>query len=232
MKNLENTTILPKLLSEEIVGNCDICKDPTAKKYEFYGKIGKLCDNPKCQEEAERKILNKISAVLLEQSDIPLKYRQIKTDKDVSGLINKKGVFICGSSGTGKTVMACSIALEHIKQGKITIFKSIPKFIMELQDSYKSDRSDGEESAYEKLKKLSEMDVIVLDDLGAEKMTDFVRQALYFIINEREQWDRTTIITSNYELGIIGKNTDSRISSRIAGMCEIIHLKGKDRRIS
>jgi len=77
-----------------------------------------------------------------------------------------------------------------------------------------------------------EGDVLFLDDLGAEKMTDFVRQSLYAIINYREQHELPTIITSNYNLSNISGKIDDRIASRIAGMCEVIEIKGNDRRLS
>ena len=62
-------------------------------------------------------------------------------------------------------------------------------------------------------------------------MTDFVKQIIYFIINEREQRCLTTIITSNFSLAQLDEHIDSRISSRIAGMCKVIQLSGRDRRL-
>ena len=72
---------------------------------------------------------------------------------------------------------------------------------------------------------------MIIDDIGAEKLTEFVRQTFYYIINEREQWLKKTIITSNYSLDELDEYIDGRISSRIAGMCEIVELGGKDRRV-
>ena len=73
--------------------------------------------------------------------------------------------------------------------------------------------------------------ILFLDDLGAEKLTDFVRQITYFILNEREQNELTTVITSNFSLKQLDEQIDQRISSRIAGMCEILKFTGDDRRI-
>jgi DNA replication protein DnaC len=71
--------------------------------------------------------------------------------------------------------------------------------------------------------------LIVLDDFGAEKMTDFVRQVSYLIINYREQNKLQTIITSNFTLDEIDMYIDRRISSRIAGMCEVVRMSGDKR---
>ena len=63
-------------------------------------------------------------------------------------------------------------------------------------------------------------------------MTDFVRQTTYALINEREMEMRPTFITSNFALQRLNEHIDERVASRIAGMCEVIELKGKDRRIT
>jgi DNA replication protein DnaC len=101
-------------------------------------------------------------------------------------------------------------------------FISCAGFIMKIQNAWK----DGEESAYEILEELAEVPRLIIDDLGTEKPTDYVRQSIYYLINEREMWQRQTIITSNFALSDIDRQYDSRISSRICGMCDIKILKG------
>ena len=71
----------------------------------------------------------------------------------------------------------------------------------------------------------------MIDDLGAEKTTDFVRQTLYYIVNEREQNELPIIVTSNYTLKDLAAKFDERISSRLAGMCKQVKLTGTDRRV-
>ena len=74
---------------------------------------------------------------------------------------------------------------------------------------------------------------LVLDDLGAEKSSDWATQILYLIINERYENMRPIIITSNLTIKALGtKMGDDRLSSRINGMCEIILMDGPDRRKS
>ena len=74
--------------------------------------------------------------------------------------------------------------------------------------------------------------VLIIDDLGAVKLTEFVQQITYYIINEREMKMLPTIITSNFDLNEIDNMIDPRVSSRISGMCEIKQLVGKDKRIN
>src|SRR3990167_9483378 len=98
---------------------------------------------------------------------------------------------------------------------------------MELQAMYSKDN----ESPFDEAQRIANFNgVLIIDDIGAEKMSDWVRQILYYIINEREQRLLPTVITSNFSLQQIAEQIDIRISSRIAGMCKLIKLTGMDRR--
>lgn len=147
----------------------------------------------------------------------------------------RRGFFISGATGVGKTTWLTLFLerwmLEHAKRGKDSIpwrFENGAGLMMSVQRAFKRDNED----AYEILDAVAEVPFLAIDDLGATKATDFVRQAIYYIINERESWVRPTFITSNFSLSELNDQFDPRISSRIAGMCDVIELKGKDRRIN
>ena len=146
-----------------------------------------------------------------------------------------KSVFITGEAGVGKTVLMASIVRKYLRKG-YGYYKNLggmdwisyPAFIMELQSLFRKDS----ESPFDYADEMAKLNgVLAIDDLGAEKLTDFVRQITYFIINEREQRELPILITSNFSLQEIDEMIDPRISSRIAGMCEVIKLSGKDRRL-
>jgi DNA replication protein DnaC len=99
---------------------------------------------------------------------------------------------------------------------------------MELRDSF---REKAERSEREIIEHYSNVQLLVLDDLGAEKTSDFALQSLYIIIDKRYSEMRHTIITSNLSVDEIAGKVGDRIASRIAGMCRVIELKGRDRRI-
>ena len=160
---------------------------------------------------------------------IPLKYRNIECE---NGLLKNnfgKNLFITGKSGVGKTVLAAGIAKECIKKHLPFRWISYPAFIMELQNLYRDDKESPFDTAQEIANTYG---VLVIDDLGANKATEWVRQITYYIVNEREQRMLPVIITSNFSLEEIAEQIDSRISSRIAGMCKLIKLSGKDKRLN
>jgi len=204
---------------------CKACGKEFEQEYPGYSQV---CERLECIKTRKAKYMAGHIKEFMVKAGIPPRFHDLKTSRDLQSYINSpRGVYLHGKAGRGKTVMACSIAREIILKGDYIEYYSSPKLIMQLQDSFKGEG----DSAFEMLEKISRKEVIILDDLGAEKLTDFVRQSLYFLINEREQWMKKTIITSNYSLEELDRYIDGRISSRIAGMCDIIEVSGEDRRI-
>ena len=221
-------------------------KSVEARKVKEQKKLKELIEEEtkKSIYEESRKISRKI----------PKKYIDIETykrelfDKAINGIKLKvnykrsygynnlqvtydfgKSLFLTGSVGRGKTVFIASVAKAYLKTGIPIKWISFPKFIMELQNMFRS----SDDSPYDEAKKVAKYEsMLFIDDLGAEKLTEFVSQIMYYIINEREQNMLPTIITSNYSLSEINQQIDARVSSRIAGMCEVLEFKGTDKRIA
>ena len=154
-----------------------------------------------------------------------------------------RGLCLLGGPGVGKTMSMALLIQESLKRRAAAFpgnfwgpqtksrwrFIVYPEFIMEVQDSFKNER--GELTALEMLKDVAQTPLLVIDDLGAEKPTEYVRQATYYIINHREMHMLPTFVTSNFSIDHLDENIDPRISSRIAGLCEIIRVDGRDRRL-
>ncbi len=168
---------------------------------------------------------------------IPQKYKTLETDK--TKILNEnydKSLFIWGGVGSGKTVFVTSMAKKYIRDDVNILWYSFPALIMKLQKAFNSGETDfntGKKiTPYGIAEKIALSEkILFLDDLGAEKITEFVKQIMYYIINEREQRELKTIITSNFSLADIDRQIDPRISSRIGGMCKVLKFSGKDRRI-
>ena len=78
---------------------------------------------------------------------------------------------------------------------------------------------------------LANRGVLIIDDLGAEKMSEWIEETMFKIINKRYEEVLPTIITSNNDLESMEERLGQRIVSRILEMCDVIKLEGGDRRI-
>lgn len=161
---------------------------------------------------------------------IPPKFRDIEFDdkKMIENLL-RQSVFITGGVGTGKTTLMATLIKKYIWQEIPVRWINFPAFIMKLQNMFKDDTEKPYEYAEEVA---TSSTVLAIDDLGAEKLTEFVRQIIYYIVNEREQRQLPLLITSNFDLKKIDEMIDTRISSRIMGICKIIKLSGRDKRFN
>ena len=142
---------------------------------------------------------------------------------------NTQGAYIFGASGLGKTHLAIGLLKKKMEQGQTGIFVVVPDLMERLRRCFRDDGDD-----FEILQALYNVDCLILDDLGAEKATEWVAERLYLVINQRYLSNRMTVITSNCNpqeieerLGEQGK----RITSRVLEMCKIIQLKGEDYRV-
>jgi len=131
-------------------------------------------------------------------------------------------LYIWGKSGTGKTHLATAIIRG---MPNATVYK--PAHIFR-----KLRMKDGAEEQ-SIIDGIAKMPVLLIDDLGVEKKTDFSISMLYEIIEQRDMnYQKGLIVTSNLSLGALAERIgDDRICSRLAGMCKIIELTGEDHRI-
>lgn len=139
-----------------------------------------------------------------------------------------KSCFITGDTGFGKTIYSCWLLLREqrniylkAEEVKVCEFVSVPVLFDQIKFTFNNpDTSISEHSLIERY---SNVHLLILDDLGTKKCTDWVLDTLYLIINNRYEGLKKTIITSNLTLKQLAKNFgDDRITSRIERMCEII----------
>jgi DNA replication protein DnaC len=140
----------------------------------------------------------------------------------------RQGLYLYGSVGCGKT----HIAYELVKATIMTLrekhlFWNVSELLREIRKDY--DRKE-KQCLEEKLMEFE--GVLFLDDLGSEKISEWVEEVFYLIINKRYNDMRPTIYTSNLSLGEIADRVGDRIASRIAGSCSVIKIEGGDRRLN
>ncbi|OGP46698.1 MAG: hypothetical protein A3K30_03160 [Deltaproteobacteria bacterium RBG_13_51_10] len=158
-----------------------------------------------------------------------------------------RGLYIFGTVGTGKTYLCSAIIREHFRRsgtGYLSpLFRihmiSIPDLLLKIKSTFqdKPVSGDSEESLIDRYSGTAEkwgypIDILFLDDLGIEKPTEWAQQILYQIIDKRYSNLKKTVFTSNLSLDALSERLGDRIPSRIAEMCSIIKLEGKDKRLS
>lgn len=144
------------------------------------------------------------------------------------------GIMFSGTCGAGKTHIACSIAIELIKKGIPVIYGTAITLLDKIKETY----SENDKSEAELLELYSNVDLLIVDDLGKEKPTEWVVEKLYYIINQRYENLKPTIITSNFDLSklterLTVKNNNSTaeaIVSRLCEMCAVVNMNFKDYR--
>lgn len=140
-------------------------------------------------------------------------------------LIDKSLYIYSSNKSTGKTIMACSIVLDYEKyhylrkEVRSICFINFIDLINELRMAISKEGV----SDLEALKQYQDFDLLVIDDIGASKMTDYVYHIVYSLVNHRYENCRQTIYTSNYNLKELEYHwEDDRIVNRIARSCELI----------
>ena len=140
-----------------------------------------------------------------------------------------RGLWFAGDVGTGKTSLAMLISLAAERRGRSVAVYPVARLLAEIKDTY--DREAG--GSYMSLfGKLSSVDLLHLDDLGAEKRTEWVLEQLYSIVNERWQDERSIVVTTNItDLDELREEIGARTVSRLAEICGApIPIMGSDLR--
>jgi DNA replication protein DnaC len=146
-----------------------------------------------------------------------------------------RGLLLMGNIGVGKTHLAVSILKCLTERGFNCLFYEFGSLLKEIQDSYNPNTFTSELSV---LAPVLNADVLVLDELGASKPTDWVRDTMAHIINTRYNDKKLTIFTTNYldqrpneREETLEDRIGSRLRSRLFEMCKTVMIDGRDYRL-
>lgn len=135
------------------------------------------------------------------------------------------GLYLYGPAGSGKTVLSGFLMLAYHRhcylQGKSPSmqFINVPELFQELKDCFEPNHPKTERQV---LSHYQGLDLLVLDDFGLSKPSDWILQTTYLLINYRYEHLSPTIFTSNRDLPALDELFgDDRISSRIERMCQV-----------
>jgi DNA replication protein DnaC len=178
---------------------------------------------------------------------IPRKYRGISFDRPpvteiarpvaaaVKRYVNRideqldagRGLWFSGSVGTGKTTLAMLVSRHAIEAGRSVAIYSLPRLLAQIRTTFDDDRSN---SYIDLIDRLTKVDLLHIDDVGAEKTSPWVLEQLYAIVNARYEDERSIVITTNLERDALAEQINERTVSRLEEMCEVLPLWGADAR--
>jgi DNA replication protein DnaC len=147
-----------------------------------------------------------------------------------------QGLFLHGPPGVGKTHLSVA-TLAHVirERGAVGLFYDTRDLLKLIRSTY---NHENQTSEMDVLRPVMTADVLVLDDLGAEKTSEWVDETLNLIVNTRYSEKRVTLFTSNYDDNPDNTDPDSllfrighRMRSRLHEMCEFYYLDGADYRV-
>jgi len=151
--------------------------------------------------------------------------------------IDGRGLVFTGAVGVGKTHLAVAILRELIERYRAHgLFYQFGALLRQIQDSY---NPVSQTSELKVLQPVFDAEVLVLDELGASKPTDWVRDTMMQIINARYNDKRLTIFTTNYldarknekDIGeILEDRIGTALRSRLYEMCKTVVIEGEDYR--
>jgi DNA replication protein DnaC len=138
-----------------------------------------------------------------------------------------RGLWFMGHVGTGKTTLAMLVSKAASDAGRSVAIYSLPRLLNEIRDTHRAERSH-----VDLLDRLTAVDLLHIDDVGAERTTDWVLEELYSIVNSRYEDKRSIVITTNIlDREALCEQITARTVSRLTEMCDELPLLGHDHRM-
>ncbi|MDP2182038.1 MAG: ATP-binding protein [Actinomycetota bacterium] len=152
---------------------------------------------------------------------IPHRFRDATCDES----LGDHGLYLYGPVGSGKTYLAAALALKAIHDGRDTKWLSCASWLGALKASFSGAEAPRPSSWF------ADCDLLAVDDVGAEKPSEWVVEQLFQVVNRAYEDDVQLIVTSNLSLTRLQDRIGERIVSRFAEMCDLREMNGADRRI-
>ncbi len=205
-------------------------------------EITRVAEPCRCRaQRIERRRARSLSAV------IPRKYRGASFDRPPvtdmpapqvqlvkrfvrdldANLDGGRGLWFYGGVGTGKTTLAMLVSRAALDAGRSVAIYSLPRLLAEIRATFETDAVG---SYVDFLDRLTAVDLLHVDDVGAERTSDWVLEQLYSIVNARYEDERSVIITTNLERDELAEQIRERTVSRLEEMCTLVPLYGEDAR--
>lgn len=135
-----------------------------------------------------------------------------------------QGLLLYGSVGTGKTFAACEVANGVLDRGYSVLVTDFRRILNDLQSTY--DKQDYVDN-------LNRYKLLVIDDLGVERETEYAKEQVYAVIDARSRSGLPLVVTTNLSLDVMKKPSnisEARIYGRVLEKCYPILVEGKSHR--
>jgi DNA replication protein DnaC len=140
-----------------------------------------------------------------------------------------RGLWFTGDVGTGKTTLAMLVSRAALDAGRSVAIYSLPRLLAEIRKTFDE---GAERSHLGLLERLAAVDLLHLDDVGAERTSEWVLEQLYSIVNARYEDERAMVITTNLDHAELREQIGERTVSRLIEICgDPLPLYGHDRRM-
>ena len=141
---------------------------------------------------------------------------------------DRYGLLLWGDVGTGKSFMSAAIANRVIDLGFTALQTDIGSIVTARESSFEDRKRN--------LDRLMGYDLLLIDDLGAQRSTEYLMEQVYAVVDGRYRAGKPMVITTNMDAGLIADRRDSgpwsRVIDRILEVCYPLEFKGKSRRRS
>lgn len=234
--------------------HCGVCKEAKRENFEWHGHLILTARDCKCvRDEKERieqqkryeekmaRIAKLRSVSLMDEVFYKATFKNFDVTDDNRAvykscvkycksfpkmLEDNQGLLFYGSVGTGKSFAAACIGNYVMSCLRPVVMTSFVKLLQQFSSFSNRDEE-------ELIERLTEPDLLILDDLGAERNTDFALEKVYNVIDSRYRARKPIILTTNLTLKDMKENTDiryARIYDRVFEMCYPMKFEGASRR--
>lgn len=222
-----NSLTIPQFNALKAASNhhCDTCsgrnKDCDKRILDFsYDGSSLIITAHDCQKARQALHADRVNK-LIARANIPPRFSNFRAkdynattrnsdaiDAAEEAIFDDRCLFIHGDVGTGKTMLACIIAVERVHLLKPCLFVNVPDLLEQQRD-----KSDTDRDAF--IKRVYEAPCLIVDDLGAEKPSDWTNEVLFKIYNRRYNDCKQTVTTSNLHPDALRQHTGERVARRV-----------------
>lgn len=224
-----------------ILETCNICNEPKLIKEGTYRIAVDCACIRKERVELKLKKFNKLSITNRNNSNDIFDNADREADEDVKNMNKFKnyasnfdkiieknaGLLMIGNPGTGKTFFANCIANDIQKTGYTVLSFNLSGYFRKVQETYQKDSRLTEDVL---LQAVTETDLLFIDDLGSEKITEWGHEKLYNLIDTRYKAAKPIIITTNFNFKELKGVLQDKLIDRLKEMTTAVIFDGESKR--